>query len=282
MRKIIYALAAFMVSVALAYAQESDSTSMENDSIAASSASHNSSIGTLSGSLNGELTKEMGDSAYIRGDYPAAIEIYEGLLQKGESATVYYNLGNSYYKNKDIARAILNYERAHLLNPGNSDIKFNLEMARSKTVDKVDTVGSFFLAEWYNALRNCYSTNQWAGGAVACFILLLASVGLYIFGRNIRFKKIGFSAAVLFLILTVLTNIFASQQKNLLVNRNSAIIMSPSVTVKSTPDAGGTELFILHEGHKVSIKDASMKEWREIQLEDGSIGWVPKDVLEVI
>ena len=101
-----------------------------------------------------DVTKAEGDSAYMRNDYISAIQIYEALLGKGEAADVYYNLGNSYYKAGDIAKAILNYERALLLQPGNSDIRANLEIARSKTIDKVEAVPEIFFVSWINSLVN--------------------------------------------------------------------------------------------------------------------------------
>lgn len=229
------------------------------------------------------VTKAQADSAYVKGDYASAIELYESILaNQGESAAIYYNLANSYYKNKDIAHSILNYERAYLLSPGDSDIRYNLEMARNNTVDKIDAINQFFLTSWVTSLRNCFSADGWARGAIVSFIILLFSLGAYLFGKKLVLKKIGLLIAGVCLIITIITNIFASQQKDLLINRQTAIIMAPSVTAKSTPDAGGTDLFILHEGHKILIKDATMKDWCEIQLEDGSIGWIPRHVIEII
>lgn len=229
------------------------------------------------------VTKAQADSAYAKGDYASAIELYESILaNQGESAAIYYNLGNSYYKNKDIAHSILNYERAYLLSPGDSDIRFNLEMARNNTVDKIDSINQLFLMSWITSLRNSFSADGWARGAIISFIIFLLALSLYIFGKQLVLKKLGLLFAGLCLIITIVANIFASQQKSLLINRQTAIIMSPSVTAKSTPDAGGTDLFILHEGHKILVKDATMKDWCEIQLEDGSIGWIPRDVIEII
>ena len=82
--------------------------------------------------------------------------------------------------------------------------------------------------------------------------------------------------------MTILANIFDSEQKSELINHDNSIIMSPSVKVKSTPNQSGTDLFILHEGRKVIIKDNTMKEWKEIKLEDGNVGWVPTNVIEII
>lgn len=228
-------------------------------------------------------TKAQGDSAYIRNDFASAIQIYESLLQtKGVAAEIYYNLGNSYYKLGDMAKAILNYERALLLNPGDSDIRSNLEIARSKTVDKVDAVPELFFVTWTNSLINCMGADAWAKCGVISFILLIVALYFFIFSKKIILKKIGFIASISLLVVLVLSNVFAAHQKDRLINRSDAIIMTPSVTVKSTPNESGTDLFIIHEGRKVSIKDNSMKEWKEIKLEDGNVGWIKATDLELI
>lgn len=228
------------------------------------------------------VTKAEGDSAYMRNDYASAIQIYESLLKKGEAAEVYYNLGNSYYKADDIAKAILNYERALLLQPGNADIRANLEIARSKTIDKVIPVPEIFFVAWTKSLINSLSVDAWAKLGVVCFILLLVSLYLFFFSKQVAGKKAGFIAGIVFLVFVILCNVFAAQQKNELMDRNAAIVLSPSVTVRSTPSESGTSLFILHEGRKVEIKDNSMREWKEIRLEDGKVGWVPASAVEVI
>ena len=239
------------------------------------------SLQQISSSLE-DATKAEGDSAYMKNDYASAIQIYEALLNRGEAADIYYNLGNSYYKAGDIAKAILNYERALLLQPGNGDIRANLEIARSKTVDKVEPVPEIFFVSWTKSLINSMSVDSWAVCGVVCFILLIVSFYLFIFSKQIVLKKAGFISGIVFLAVTILANVFANQQKDELTNRNSAIVINPSVTVRSTPSESGTSLFILHEGHKVGVKDGSMKDWKEIRLEDGKVGWVPASAIEII
>ena len=218
----------------------------------------------------------------MKNDYASAIQIYEDLLQQGESADLYYNLGNSYYKTDNIAKAILNYERALLLKPGDNDIRFNLDLARSKTVDKVEPAPEIFFVTWIKSLINCMGVNAWSKLGITFFILLIISLSIFIFGKKLFIKKIGFISSIILFIFVVLTNIFASQQKDSLINRTNAIIINPSVTVKSTPNESGTDLFILHEGQKIQVTDNSMKEWKEIKLEDGNVGWVPANVIEII
>ena len=227
-------------------------------------------------------SKATGDSAYIKEDYTTAIAVYESLLPKGEAAEIYYNLGNSYYKKNEIAKAILNYERALLLEPGNSDIRANLEIARSKTVDKVEVVPDVFFISWIKSLTNSLSIDSWAMVGIISFILFIIALYFFIFSKQVLRKKIGFVCAIIFLVITIGANLFAFRQKKQLENRSEAIVMKPSITVRSTPSADGTSLFILHEGHKVGIKDNSMKDWKEIRLEDDKVGWVQTSDLEII
>ena len=110
-----------------------------------------------------QTTLTQANEAYGQEDYIKAIELYEQTLrEQGVSSDLYYNLGNAYYKHNEFAKAILNYERALLLNPGNEDARFNLEMANTHIVDKIDLVGKFFLSVWIDSLRNFLSSNTWA------------------------------------------------------------------------------------------------------------------------
>ena len=278
MKKILFFAFNLLIAMSL-WAEEISVDSIQSGKDSVSIGSHTEFSTEKSGK---NITKSGGDSAYIKNDYKSAIQIYEALLEKGEAAEVYYNLGNCYYKTNDIAKSILNYERALLLDPGNTDIRVNLEMARAKTVDKITSIPDIFFIAWIKSLINCLSVDAWAKCGILFFILFLVAVALFFFSKQASLKKGGFIGGIVFLILVVLSNVFASQQKAVLVNRNAAIVLVPSVTVRSTPSESGTSLFILHEGSKVELKDNSMREWKEIRLEDGKVGWVPTSSIEVI
>ena len=100
------------------------------------------------------VTKTEADKAYQEKKYQQAIKDYESLLHSGVSASLYYNLGNAYYRTGNITKAILNYERAALLEPGNSDIRFNLQFACSKTIDRFSEPDEMFFITWYKAIVN--------------------------------------------------------------------------------------------------------------------------------
>ena len=233
---------------------------------------------------NGEIAnKQMADDAYAKGDYVSAIAIYEDILQnKGEAADIYYNLGNAYFRNDEIAKSILNYERALLLSPGDDDIRFNLTLANSKIVDKVSEGYQIFFINWLHSLINTFSMTTWALTGIVSFVILLTALLLFLFNSSITIRKVGFATAIVMLFITIFANIAAYNQYENITNREEAIILAPSVTAKSTPSESGTSLFVIHEGRKVRITDDTMNSWKEIELEDGTVGWIPSTTLERI
>ena len=222
------------------------------------------------------------ETAYAAEQYSQAIETYESLLKNyGASCEIYYNLGNAYYKTGKIAQAILNYERALLIKPGDNDIRFNLELTRQQIVDKIEPLQEFFLKKWIRSAQNLIGVDAWAMVGIVGFVLFICCLVLYFFSKWMYLKKMGFYVGVLLLITVITANIFAYNQKNELENRRGAIVITPTVTAKSSPDNSGTDLFLLHEGTKVFIRN-SVGDWNEITLEDGNIGWINKKDIIVI
>ena len=228
------------------------------------------------------VTKANADAEYTKGNYQQAIKDYEELLKQGVSAELYYNLGNAYYRADNITRAIINYERAFMLSPGDEDIRFNLQLAQSKTIDKIAPASEMFFVTWYQSLVNLTSVDRWAYVAIVSIILVLLLVLIYLFADNLRLRKVGFFGAIAFLVLFILANIFAFQQKRQLENRNGAIVIAPSASVKKTPADNSETTFVLHEGTKVKITDKSISKWVEIEIADGRNGWVTNDRIEEI
>ena len=148
----------FILFILPSFAQESDTLSAQTFSFTADS-------------TQVELTKALGDSAYSAGDYATAIDVYERLLADGESAVLYYNLGNAYYKEDEMAHAILNYERALRLAPSDKDIRFNLELARSKTIDRTSERIEIFFVRWFRSFASLLPLDGWARVGIILFLL---------------------------------------------------------------------------------------------------------------
>ena len=228
------------------------------------------------------VTKNNADTEYQKGNYQQAIRDYEEILKNGESAEIYFNLGNAYYRTDNITKAVLNYERARLLSPGDDDINFNLQFARSKTIDKITPQSEMFFVTWYKSLVNFTSVDNWAKTGILCIVMALLLVLLYLFGPQLMLRKIGFFGGLAFFVIFLLSNLFAFQQKQALDNRTGAIIISPSVNIKKTPAKNSADQFVLHEGTRVDIIDKGMTDWRCICVGDGREGWIETKAIEEI
>ena len=228
------------------------------------------------------VTKENADMEYTKGNYQQAIRDYEQLLQHGVSAEIYYNLGNAYFRTDNITKAILNYERAHMLSPGDEDIRFNLQFARSKTIDRITPADEMFFVSWYQSLVTLTTVDRWAFTAVLSIVLVLVLLLIFLFAESIVMRKIGFYGAVAFLVVFILANVFAYQQKRMLENRQGAIVVTSSVNVQKSPADKADTAFVLHEGTRVDITDKSIKGWCGIRIADGREGWMKADKMEEI
>lgn len=231
---------------------------------------------------NDEQLEHQAEQMYAEGKYADAADIYTKILAEGkESADLYFNLGNCYYKLGENTRAILNYERSLLLNPGDDMVRYNLKMAQQAIVDKIEVLPELFLVRWYKALVAYFSADQWGYISVGFFVLFLIMAALFFYSRSIGVKKTGFVIGVFAFLLTLATIFFAMRQDKRITRREYAIITTPSVTVKGAPDNSGTSLFLIHEGLKVRVV-GELGSWYNIRLADGNEGWVAKTDLEKI
>lgn len=228
------------------------------------------------------VTKANADAEYDKGDYQQAVSDYEEISRQTPDAYVYYNLGNAYYRIDNLPRAILSYERALLLAPGDADIRFNLEMARSKTIDKIVPEAEMFFFSWWRRMVAATDADGWAIVAVVAILLALVMALLYLFAGSITLRKTGFFIAAAALLVFLMSNVFAYQHKRTIENSRGAIVMSPSATMKKTPDAAASDTGIIHEGTKVTITDDTMDEWTCVRVADGRTGWILTSQIEKI
>jgi tetratricopeptide (TPR) repeat protein len=219
---------------------------------------------------------------YTKDKFKEAIDTYNQILMTNlESPEVYFNLGNAYYKTNQYTLAILNYERAKLLSPDDEDISFNLQVANQKIVDSIQELPGIFIVRWWESLVTSQTTDTWAVFSILGFLMFLVMLAFYFFARTSDIKRITFWSGCFLILFSIFSWTFAAKQKSRLVNHSYAIVMQPTVTVKSSPSEKGTNLFVVHEGIKVRITD-KLGDWVEIRLADGNKGWLQTESIERI
>lgn len=229
---------------------------------------------------------EMASLAYRNQDYQRSIELYEEIINSGIqenkiSSQLYYNLGNAYFRDNQLGKAIINYERALLLDPGDRDVRHNLRFANNRTVDRISTSGDLFLTNWFNSVCNLFSSNVWATIAIVLFVLVLISIAVYLFVRILWARKAAFYSGFIIFVFMIIANIFSFSQKNERLRGDSAIVIVGAATVNASPDINSKQLFELHEGTKVKVRSRDGN-WREIEIANGSVGWTSDDNIEII
>lgn len=220
---------------------------------------------------------------YAGGLWTEAVQTYRLVESLGlESAPLYCNMGNAYFKAKDYTSAILNYERALRIDPSYSDARYNLQIASELIQDRIDPVPEFILKTWTRDLNYALDADIWAILGVVFLALAAGFVLLFLLAPGKAARRTGFFSAIVALLLMVLSFSFAAWQKMDYMERDSAIVMVPVTSVKSSPSSEtSTDLFILHEGTKVRIID-EVGDWRNIELADGRQGWILSEDMEVI
>jgi tetratricopeptide (TPR) repeat protein len=216
---------------------------------------------------------------YNEARYDTAVIIYESILNDGYvSAPLLYNIGNAYFKMREYPMAILNYEKALKIEPDNNDIKQNLAIANALITDKIEPVPEFFLTKLWKNIGDKLSANEWATLSLVLIGLVLIVLFLYLTARTKGVKKSMFFIGILLIVICLCSIIHASQKHRYMNEHNEAIVMIPTITVKSSPTTSGTDLFVLHEGTKVSVLDKD-DSWNKIKIADGSVGWLPSSCI---
>jgi len=219
---------------------------------------------------------------YRAGDFENAIHLYEQILKNGyEHPALYYNLGNGYFKRHNIPAAILAYERARRLAPGDEDIAYNLRLADLRIVDKIEPLPQLFFLQWWNAFLGLCSSRTWAFAGIAALWLAALSGIVFVLLRSAMIQRLAVFGGAMFIVLALVGFLCMVQQLRHEESDQFAIVFAPSVAVKSAPDAQSTDLFVLHEGVKVELLD-HVGEWKKIRLADGKVGWMTGEGIEGI
>ena len=223
-----------------------------------------------------------GNQLYQQGDYNGAIRSYESILDaKQQSAAVYFNLGNCYYKLNKVATAIYNYEKALTLKPNDKDIINNLNFAKKLTIDEIKEVPKVGFEKLVRDFTAAYHYNTWAWISVVLAVLFLLFFLGYYFSALTLYKRVFFVGMFIIVIAILISVLSAIFERNHYQNERPAIIFNEMVSVKSEPKSTSSEVLELHEGTKVFVLE-SFDGWHKVQLTDGTEGWLEKSEVKEV
>lgn len=223
------------------------------------------------------------NQAYQEGDWSSAIEAYDAVREAGfTSAGLEYNLGNAWFKAGDLGRAILHWERALALEPGDPDAEANLALARSLTADAIEPLPTFWLfatvSWWVDLLPRGLLIVLVGGGWLA----LTGGGAVRILSRRDLLARVGLWIAVTGAVVVLLLGTNLVVREAGIGRAERGIILVEAMPVRSAPaEDDDLTLFEVHEGTRVRI-DRRTGGWVEVVLDDGKVGWVPVEALEVI
>ncbi len=223
------------------------------------------------------------NNAYTEGRWEDAVAGYDMISGMGlESAALYCNTGDAYFKSGKIPMAILNYERALKLDPSYQDAQYNLELLGSMIQDRIDPVPEFILSVWAKNVCRLMDSNAWAVTFLVLLALTMAMALLFVLSSSVAGRRTGFFTGIVLLLMAASSLSFSIWQKNDYMKVDSAIVMRPVSSVKSSPSSESSQdLFVLHEGTKVKVID-QVGSWNNIELADGRQGWIPSSDIELI
>jgi tetratricopeptide (TPR) repeat protein len=225
---------------------------------------------------------EKGNALYQKGNYTEAITAYESVLNsKKQSAELYFNMANCYYKLNKVAPAIYNYEKALVLSPNDKEIKNNLKFAQKMTIDEIKEVPKVGFAKFLRDFTAEFHYDTWAWIAVSFAALFLLFFLGYYFSQTTLSKRIfflGMFGLVFLILISVAAAIF---EKSHYENERPAIIFSEVAEVKGEPKSASSDVYTLHEGTKVFVHE-TLDNWRKIELTDGSEGWIESSAIKEV
>ncbi|MBU2995742.1 tetratricopeptide repeat protein [Cellulophaga baltica] len=238
-------------------------------------------IGCFGFSQNEALFKKA-NKAYNTGDYDVAAKNYLKIIENGEhSAELYFNLGNVYYKQNQIAPSIYYFEKALLLKPNDKDIKNNLAYAQNMALDAIEVLPKTGLSRIYRSLTSYFTFDQWAYTSIGLMFLFIIGYLLYYFLNYATQKRIAFVGSIICLLLSIATILIAYIEYNTFKSDQPAIVFDKEVIIKSEPNNSSQETFRLHQGTKVNVIE-NLNDWQKIKIADGKTGWLTSESIKLL
>jgi hypothetical protein len=190
-------------------------------------------------------------------------------------------MGGAYFKNGQIGKAVLYYNKALRIDPTDEDTQYNLRVANGYVKDQIEVVPEFFVSRWVRSVRTAVNSNTWAVLSLVAGLLMLVALMVYLLPLGLGYRKAGFAVAVVMGAFTLLSANFASEQRRNALHSSDAIVMIGAAPVKSSPDRTSKDIFVIHEGTQVTVLDR-LGDWCQVSIADGNKGWMPASSIELI
>ncbi len=225
---------------------------------------------------------QQANQQYEAGNFQQAAATYEKILAAGKANwQVYYNLGNAYYKQKRVGKAIISYERARRLNRDNEDIDFNLDLANLSVADRIAAMPRSLAVVWLDNAIHFFTIEAAAMVMLIFWVLLFIGAVIWMLARREFLQRWGrrlvWAAGALWLLFMLIFGVLAYERATV----QEGIVLASRVVVRSSPAEDATEMFILHEGVKVRLQERS-GDWQRLKLADGKVGWLEATAVEKI
>ncbi|OCB77281.1 tetratricopeptide repeat protein [Flavobacterium crassostreae] len=225
---------------------------------------------------------EKGNQLYAKGNYAQAAAAYNLVLDANlESAELYYNLANCYYKLNKVAPAIYNYEKALVLKPKDPQTINNLKFAQKRTVDTVKDIPKVGFAKLLRDFTAQYHYNTWgylSVGIASLFLLLF--IGYY-FSQKSLFKRVFFGGMLLLSVLLASSIMAAIFERQECQKDQPAIVFAEKTNLQKTPQQNSKTIITVHEGTKVFVIK-TIQDWKKVQLTDGTKGWINQNAIKEV
>ena len=221
-----------------------------------------------------------GNAYYSEEKFQQAIAQYEEALRFGfESGELYYNLGNAYFKNGSLGKAVLNYLRAKRLIPKDADLNSNLEYAQSLIRGGIAIPErNWFMSIFFNFVDS-FSLDR-ATWISAVLYFTLCTLLIFIILAKRRRKIIVYAGGLILILLIVSLPVFSVQFYKTII-RKQAVVTVSSTDSKFEPFSDATTFFVLEEGESVTL--ISYKEgWAKVKRIDGKQGWIKASDIEFL
>jgi tetratricopeptide (TPR) repeat protein len=220
--------------------------------------------------------------AYDNRKYEEAIRHYEKLIAEGYKAhQLYFNLGNAYYRDNQLGKAIYNYELALKMEPNDEDVRINLGIAAAKTIDKVDSKENFFISAVKTNVLHSLTTHAWAWLSITCAVLACVLFFVFVNSGRLLVKRLGLLFSLLFFIGFFITYFIGYSALKSRYENKFAIILAKEIRVVNEPTAFGKTKFNLHEGTKIKVVEKN-GDWVLLKLDNGNEGWVRLNEVGII